>query len=138
MLSRASTKSAQAGLIVLMVLGAFALWLGSPVLWLWIGSQITESQTGEFGPYALVAIGILGSTILLAFGLARLQRAYERLTDTESTVRIPLPWMRSLRDEREAAPRVTVLDLILVLSSICCLLAFVVWFLFFAGSSLPG
>jgi hypothetical protein len=113
MLSGAPRKAAQAGLIALMALGALALWLGSPALWLWIGSQLTQSQTGEFGPYALVAVGILGTTILLAFGLARLQRAYERLTDTESTVRMRLPWMRSLRDEREAAPRVTVLDLIL-------------------------
>ena len=123
---------------MLMALGALALWLGSPALWLWIGSQMTQSQTGEFGPYALVAVGILGTTILLAFGLARLQRAYERLTDTESTVRMRLPWMRSLWDEREAAPRVTVLDLILVLSAISCLLTFLVWFLFAAGSPLPG
>src|SRR5205085_6626314 len=32
-------KLAQAGLIVLMVLGGLMLWLGNPVIWLWIGSH---------------------------------------------------------------------------------------------------
>jgi hypothetical protein len=137
-LSSIPRKPAQFGLIVSMIFGAFMLWVGSPVIWLWIGSQMTSSQQGRMGPYFVVAIGILASTIAVAFGLARLQRLYEQVTGQEATVRVRLAWLRSLRDERKPDARVTVLDLILVTTAVLGVLAFVVWFALFAGSPLPG
>ena len=134
----ARRRPAQFGLIVSMILGALMLWVGSPVLWLWIGSQMTSSQQGRMGPYFVVAIGILASTVAVAFGLARLQRIYEEVTGQEATVRVRLAWLRSLRDDRDSHTRVTVLDLILVTTAVTAILTFVVWFAFFAGSSLPG
>jgi hypothetical protein len=131
-------KPAQFGLIALMIFGAFMLWVGSPVIWLWIGSQMTSSQQGRMGPYFVVAVGILASTIAVAFGLARLQRLYEQVTGQEATVRVRLAWLRSLRDERTPDARITVLDLILVTTAILGILTFVVWFALFAGSPLPG
>jgi hypothetical protein len=86
------------------------------------------------GPYFVVAIGILASTVAVAFGLARLQRLYEDVTGQEATVRVRLAWLRSLRDERKADTRITVLDLILVTTALVAILAFVVWFFAFAGS----
>lgn len=121
-----------------MIFGAFMLWVGSPVIWLWIGSQMTSSQQGRMGPYFVVAVGILASTIAVAFGLARLQRLYEQVTGQEATVRVRLAWLRSLRDERTPDARITVLDLILVTTAILGILTFVVWFALFAGSPLPG
>jgi Mn2+/Fe2+ NRAMP family transporter len=138
MLTSASRNAAKLGLIVLMILGALMMWVGSPALWLWIGSQMTESQQGEFGPYVLVAVGILGSTVAVAIFLARISRVYERVTGTEATVRVRLPWLRSLRDERSQTPQVTVLDLILVATALLAITTFGVWFLLFAGSPLPG
>lgn len=138
MLADARRRPAQFGLIVAMILGAFMLWVGSPVIWLWIGSQMTSSQQGRMGPYFVVAIGILASTVAVAFGLARLQRIYEEVTGQEATVRVRLAWLRSLRDERTPDTRVTVLDLILVTTAVLAILAFLVWFLLFAGSPLPG
>jgi hypothetical protein len=138
MLAGVPRKPAQLGLIILMILGALTLWVGSPVLWLWIGSQMTASQQARMGPYFVVAIGILASTIAVAFGLARLQRLYEQVTGQEATVRVRLAWLRSLRDDRNADTRVTVLDLILVTTAMLGVLGFVVWFAFFAGSPLPG
>jgi hypothetical protein len=129
---------AKLGLIVAMILGAQILWVGSPALWLWIGSQMTSSQQGRMGPYFVVGIGILASTIAVAFGLARLQRMYEQVTGREPTVRVRLPWMRSLRDERSPGTEVTVLDLILVTTAVFAVLLLTLWFLFFAGSPLPG
>ena len=90
------------------------------------------------GPYFVVAIGILASTVAVAFGLARLQRLYEEVTGQEATVRVRLAWLRSLRDDRKPDTRVTVLDLILVTTAMAGVLAFVVWFFLFAGSPLPG
>ena len=75
--------------------------------------------------------------MLVSLALGRLHRAYERVTGTRAVVRVTLPWLRSLRAER-SAPRVTVLDLILVLSAIGALTGFGIWFFVFAGSSLPG
>src|SRR5206468_6753932 len=72
-------RLAQAGLIALMALGGLMLWLGNPVIWLWIGSHTTGSQQGRMGPYLLVAFGILVSTVIVAFALARLNRAYQSL-----------------------------------------------------------
>jgi hypothetical protein len=138
MLSATGKKSAQLGLIVLMFVSAMMIWLGSPVIWLWIGSQVTTSQAPGFGPYMLVGTGIVVSTVLLAYLLARLNRAYEEVVGEARTVRVRLPWLRSLRDERAPATRLTVLDFILVLTAITAVLAFAAWFLFFAGSSLPG
>ena len=134
----ARRRPAQFGLILAMVLGALMLWVGSPVIWLWIGSQMTSSQQGRMGPYFVVAIGILASTVAVAFGLARLQRLYEEVTGQEATVRVRLAWLRSLRDDRNPDTRVTVLDLILVTTAMVGVLAFVVWFFAFAGSPLPG
>jgi hypothetical protein len=138
MLTAASRKSAKVGLITLMILSALMLWLGNPVIWLWIGSQVTTSQQGSFGPYVLVAVGILASTIAVAIVIARLNRLYEQVSGEATTVRVRLPWLRSLRDERAPDTRITVLDLILVSTAVAGVAAFVVWLLFFAGSSLPS
>jgi hypothetical protein len=128
----------QAGLIALMVLGGLMLWLGNPVIWLWIGSHTTGSQQGRMGPYMLVAFGILVSTVIVSLGLGRLNRRYQAVTGHESTVRVRLPWLRSLRGEEDARPEVTMLDFILVTTAVSAIVSFLFWFLVLAGSSLPG
>jgi hypothetical protein len=133
-----TTKLSQAGLIALMYLGGLMLWLGDPVIWLWIGSHMTGSQQGRMGPYVAVAGGILVSTVIVAWCLARLNRAYQQLTGTVPTVRVRLPWLRSLRGEEDARPEVTVLDFVLVTTAIMGIGAATFWFFFLAGSSLPG
>ena len=131
-------KLAQTGLIALMALGGFMLWFGNPVIWLWIGSQTTGSQQGRMGPYVIVAFGILASTVIVSLALARLNRAYQSLTGHVSTVRVRLPWMRSVRGDEDSRPEVTVLDFVLVATAISAILTFVFWFFVLAGSSLPG
>jgi hypothetical protein len=138
MLTRESRTLARLGLIVLMVLGALMLWIGNPVIWLWIGSQVTSSQQAGFGPYMLVGTGILVSTVIVAVALARLDRQYKAITGYAQTVRVRLPWLRSLRDEREASREITVLDFILVTTAVSAILAATVWFMLLAGSPLPG
>jgi hypothetical protein len=131
-------KFAQAGLIALMALGGLMLWFGNPVIWLWIGSHTTGSQQGRMGPYMLVTFGILVSTVIVAFALARVNRAYQAVTGRVSTVRVRLPWLRSLRGEQDARPEVTVLDFVLVATAVSAILTFAFWFFVLAGSSLPG
>ena len=131
-------KLTQAGLVTVMVLGGLMLWFGNPVLWLWIGSQLSENQRASMGPYAVVAIGIVASTILVSLGLARVHRRYQEVSGHIPTVRVRLPWMRSVRGEEDSRPEVTVLDVIVVSTALLGLLAALVWFLAFAGSPLPS
>lgn len=138
MLTASSRPLTRLGLIVLMVLGALMLWIGNPVIWLWIGSQVTSSQQAGFGPYMLVGTGILVSTILVALALARLDRQYKDVIGYASTVRVRLPWLRSLRDDPQGSRELTVLDFILVTTALSAIIAALVWFLLFAGSPLPG
>jgi hypothetical protein len=131
-------KLSQAGLVTLMVLGGLMLWFGNPVIWLWIGSQMSETQRASMGPYAVVALGIVASTILVALGLARIHRRYQEVSGYTPTVRVRLPWMRSVRGEEDSRPEVTVLDVVVVLTALLGLFAALVWFIAFAGSPLPS
>jgi hypothetical protein len=133
-----SRRVAQAGLVALMALGGLMLWFGNPVIWLWIGSQMTESQGPSMGPYAVVALGIVASTVLVAWALARIHRRYQDVSGYTPTVRMRLPWLRSVRGEEDSRPEVTVLDVVMVITAMMGLLAALVWFLGFAGSSLPA
>ncbi len=111
-------KLSQAGLVAVMVLGGLMLWFGNPVLWLWIGSQLSENQRASMGPYAVVAIGIIVSTILVSLGMARVHRRYQEVSGHIPTVRVRLPWMRSMRGEEDSRPEVTVLDVVVVTTAL--------------------
>jgi hypothetical protein len=133
-------KAAQLGLVVLMLLAGLMLWLGSPLIWLWIGAQLTDSQQPQFGPYMVIGIGILATTVAIVFALSRLNRIYEQLVGERQTVQVRLPWMRSLSDLRDQRRRteLTVFDAVLVFTALTALTAFVGWFFLFAGSPLPA
>lgn len=131
-------KVSQGALVGLMVLGGLMLWFGNPVIWLWIGSQMSEAQRASMGPYAVVALGIVASTILVAWALARVHRRYQEISGHIPTVRVRLPWMRSLRGEEDSRPEITVLDVVVVTTALLGIMAALVWFLGFAGSPLPS
>ena len=58
--------AAKAGLIGLMAFFSIMLWLGIPIGWLWIGSQVQSgTQSAGFGPYFLVIAGICVSVFLV-------------------------------------------------------------------------
>jgi hypothetical protein len=129
----------KAGLIALMVVGSLMLWIGIPVGWLWLGSQIaSESQQATLGAYLLVLAGIVVSMILVGKGLSKLNRAYGRVSGEEPTMKVRMPWHRSMRGEEDhRAPR-QILDVVMVASVGAALVVFLLWFIIFAGSPLPG
>jgi hypothetical protein len=133
-----SKKAAAVVLILAMSVAALFLWVGIPIGWLWIGSQLVSSSQPSMGPYAVVAIGIVASVVIDAMILSRLNRTYQRVTDTDGQVRIQLPWLKSMRGEREAPRQTTVLDIILVGSVTLAGLTMLLWWVFLAGSPLPG
>ena len=125
-------------LIVLMVFCSMMLWVGIPLGWLYIGSQAVDTTQPSMGPYMLVGVGILVSVIIDAAIISRLNRAYQRVTKSEGTVRIQLPWMRSLRGERDSGRPTSVLDIIMVGTVALAALVGTVWFFFFAHPTPPG
>jgi len=129
---------AKAGLIALMAFFSILLWLGIPIGWLWIGSQVQSgTQSTGFGPYFLVIAGICISVFLVTKLLAALNRSYARVSGAEETVRIRPPWHRSMRGEDDSRPPRSVLDVVMVISVSLAVTVMTIWFFFFAGSSLP-
>ena len=138
MLAGLSKKAAAVVLILAMSVAALLLWVGIPIGWLWIGSQLVSSSQPSMGPYAVVAIGIIGSVVIDAMILSRLNRTYQRVTETDGQVRLQLPWMKSMRGERESSRSTSVLDIILVGSVTLAGLTMFLWWIFLAGSPLPS
>jgi hypothetical protein len=134
----AGTGIAKVTLIALMAVGSIFLWIGIPVGWLWIGSQVqSDSGQASFGLYLGILLGIIVSMVVMGKVLHGLNGVYGRLTGSE-IVRVRMPWHRSLRGEEEGrAPR-QILDVVMVISVMAAGFVFLVWFFFFAGSSLPG
>lgn len=122
-----------------MAILSVTLWLGIPIGWLWIGSQLQQgSQATGFGPYLIVMAGIVVSVIVIAKVLAALNRAYSRFAGHADTVRVRMPWHRSMRGEDDSRHGHSVLDVVMVISVSSAALAMLIWFFVFAGSPLPG
>jgi hypothetical protein len=106
-------------LLVMMFVGSLVLWLGVPVAWLWIGSQV-EGATRSLG--AALAVAILGVTASIVVILPA------------------LGWLNSVHEELRVARGFeshgqTALEAVLVVSAAVALVAFGVWFFVFSGSS---
>jgi hypothetical protein len=127
-------------LIALMAIGSALMWLGVPVGWLWLASHLQKGANPSLGPYLLVAFGIPISMAIIGKILGDLDRTYARVTrfDPNAGKRVQLPWLKSLRGEREIGKRRTVLDTVMIVSVAIAWAAFAIWFFGFAGSSLPS
>lgn len=131
--------AAKAALIALMAFFSITLWLGIPIGWLWIGSQVqSDTQSTGFGPYFLVIAGICVSVFAVTKLLASLNRTYARVAGEDEVVRVRPPWHRSMRGEDDSRPPRSVLDVVMVISVSIAATAMAIWFFFFAGSSLPN
>jgi len=123
-----------------MVAGAVSIWTLSPLSWLWIASQMDSGSSPSMGAIGVVIIGVCLTTIAIGKGLAILQARYRDLHGGRATIRMHLPWLRSLRGERPhergAEIELTVLDVVLISSLFIALGLFELWFLFKSGSPL--
>jgi hypothetical protein len=129
-----SSLAVRAGLVGLMLIGALALWIGDPVLWLWITSRLQSTQA-SMGPYALMLLGITLTAVVIGKGLSRLNRLYAEVTGTAPTVKIVVPWRRSMRDARHGGSTdedtrvpVGLLEVVMVIAVVIAVCALAVWF----------
>jgi uncharacterized membrane protein YhaH (DUF805 family) len=106
-------------LVLIMFVGSFVLWVGTPLLWLWVGSRIQGSTQSLGTALAVMAIGVVVTISALAMLLTRLSDTYRRSCIA-----------RGLDDPGHA-----MLEGVLVVSATITLGVFVVWFFIFAGAS---
>jgi hypothetical protein len=125
-------------LILLMIVGSLVLWIGIPVGWIVLASQLTKSSSPTLGPYLLILFGIPISMFLFGRFLYRLDTLYGDVTGTTPHVQVRSAWLKSMRAERGNTRPRTVLDVVMIASVSAAGLIFIVWFFFFAGSSLPS
>jgi hypothetical protein len=127
-----------AGFVFLaMLLAAFSLWTAIPLSWVYIGSKLSETQFPSGGPYAVVAVGIIASILVVAWLIGRLNDLYIRITGTNRLAPIRPNWMRSMRDTAPVQSSVTVVEAVLMASVMLAALALTLWFFLLAGSPLP-
>jgi len=90
-----------------------------------------------------VAVGVLAVVeFALLLILTALNGRYDRVSGRRPPTRRPPPWMSSARGERDVEIRehqgVTAAERTVAICCAIALLAFEIWFFFFAGSSLPA
>jgi hypothetical protein len=109
--------------LMIMFIGSLVLWLGTPLLWMWIGSQIQGATASLTGALAAMFIGVVVSVVLLGILLAKLSAVYRA----------------NCRARGLADPGNFVLESVLVVSAAVTLVAFAIWFVFVAGANpVPG
>jgi hypothetical protein len=130
------------GLAALMAFLALNIWTGSPLLALWIGSQV-QGEDSQASMTAFAAV--IGCLALFSIGLyqalKRVMHAYQETTGTLPTVRTHAPWLRSMRGERPeygGGTHIAGAERIVVVTVLIAAAAFEIWFFFFSGSSIGG
>ena len=121
-------------LVVLMAVGSVAMWIASPIFWLWLVSQFSESTAPSLGAYLLVLLGMIASTVVLGKTLGYLNRVHGAMTGRMPARRDQTVWMRSHRGERTVQRDHGVLGTVMAVSVSVALVAMGIWFFFLAGS----
>lgn len=124
------------GMVALMALGSVVMWIGIPVLLIFIASRVADSSQPSMGPYLLILFGLPIGMALMGKLLGMLDRRYAAALGEERRYRPG--WTKSMRGERGSLHKWTVLDSVMLWSVIAAATASAIWFFGFAGSSLPN
>jgi hypothetical protein len=125
-------------LVALMALGSVAMWVGSPIGWLWIASQLVQTNFPTGGGYLIVLVGLIITTILLGRLLAALDRAHSAILGLQRDVRVRHGWHESVSAGQGNRSEAGVLERVMVVSVAFALVGMAAWFVIFAGSPLPS
>ncbi len=109
---------ASVALVAGMLIGCLLLWVGVPLGWLWIGSQVQASSSSLGAALVVTMAGTIISITILIWILLRLNRVHYELLEG-----------------RNRLPRSSALEVILVSSAGIAIVGFGVWFFLFAGAS---
>jgi len=129
---------AAALVFVAMLLAASSPWTAIPLSWVYIASQVSHTQFPSGGPYAVVAVGIVSSVLIVAWLIGRLNNLYIRITGTNRLAPIRPAWLKSMRDTGGMQSSITVVEAVLMGSVLLAGLALTLWFFLAAGSPIPN
>ena len=113
-----ASAPASALLVALMLGGCLMLWIGIPLGWLWVGSQV-ESSTSLAAGLAVTMAGAVASIVLTVIALGWLNRRHAAIQE---------------RRNRPAGGS-SMLEVLLVSSAGIAIVLFSIWFFGFAGAS---
>jgi hypothetical protein len=126
------------GLLALMALAGLNLFIGAPLIAVWVGSQVQGDAGGLTMTAVLTVVAVMAiiSAGLVA-ALGRLGAAHDALAG-RSADRRRQPWLKPFNEAtgRAGGAALRALDKVLVVVVVVAALAFEIWFLFFAGSSI--
>ena len=110
-----------AAMLALMFVGAFALWSGVPLLWLYIGSRVQEATNSVGAALGVMFVGAVVTIGAIVPLLARLNETYAHVRESQG------------RDSFGQAP----LEAVLVISAFVALVLFIAWFVIAGGAPNP-
>jgi hypothetical protein len=105
--------------VLIMFIGSLVLWVGTPLLWLWVGSQIQGATESLGAALGAMFFGVVITITALASLLAKLSDVYRA----------------NCLARGHGDPGHVVLEAVLVVSAGLTITVFVIWFLFIAGAS---
>ncbi|HWW66578.1 MAG TPA: hypothetical protein VNY83_01210 [Solirubrobacterales bacterium] len=123
---------------VAMLLAALSLWTAIPLSWIYIASKLSHTQFPSGGPYAIVAVGIIVSILIVAWLIGRLNSLYVRITGTNRLAPMRPAWLKSMRDTAPTPGATTVVEAVLMGSVLLAALTLTIWFFLLAGSPIPN
>lgn len=105
-------------MLLLMFAGGLGLWVGMPLLWLWIGGRVQVATHSLGAAIAVIMVGFVASVLAFVPLLAWLSQRYAEAREA-----------RGLEDLGRAA-----LEGVMVVSATIAVVLFAIWFFFFSGA----
>jgi hypothetical protein len=127
-------------IVIATALVAINAWTGAPLLAVWAGSQVQSGRLLSMPAVATVVAVLAALAFLLGWALTWLTARYDELTGRPVTAAQTSPWHRMLRGDRVQDIRsrygASAPEKVVAACVVAGVLAFEIWFFFFAGSSL--
>jgi len=130
-----------AGLVIVMALGSLSLWTVLPIAWLWLASNLVQSNLFSY-MFALIACPV--SMVQAARGLYAIQSVYSRLRHVGPGPAEHTGWLKSISGDRRSLRGLTLLDWLMIASVVIALTTMIVYYfllshpLVVTGPEAPG
>jgi hypothetical protein len=129
------------GIVIATAIAAINAWTGAPLIAVWVGSQVQPGRLVSMRAAVTVLVVLAVLEFLLGWALTWLNAKYDKLTGRPLTAGQTSPWHRAKRGDRVEDIRsrfgISAPEKVVAACVVAGVLAFEIWFFFFAGSSLP-
>ena len=137
-LRQTAARSARAGSTIAGIAVGALVAIAVPTFWIWLASEIAGAERELTASLA----AFIGTGILVSYWLALLVGGWlrGRLVDQEQErARVRrMSWNRSFREDAHPEAHTDPIEVAFVVIAVIAVIAFEIWFFFFAGSPLPN